>query len=172
MDQGWVRSLSAVSLSSLKKRGWSRTGWNRRNGSPPSPARPILSNPEPACSSNRKEVLVIAIPRTLARRFRAVLRLSLLDKEPRGSWPLVLFQASKDGLVLQACQSDMAVRYHLDGTSLPEPIGCRPSELAAFEGRRDDLVELEQVAFRKGQATWVDGDVPKVIDLETVTPDS
>src|SRR5262245_3693020 len=172
MDQGWVRSLSAVSLSSLKKRGWSRTGWNRHNGSPPSPARPILSNPEPACSSNRKEVLVIAIPRALARQFRAVLRRSLLDKEPRGSWPLVLFQASKDGLVLQACQSDMAVRYYLDGSRSPEAIAFRASVLAEFEGRRDGQVELEQVAFGKGQAKWVDGNVPKVIDLETVAPDS
>src|SRR5262245_36960492 len=115
---------------------------------------------------------MIAFSRTLARQFRAVLRRSLLDKEPRGSWPLVLFQASKDGLVLQACQSDTAVRYHLDGSYLPEAIAFRSSVLAEVEGRRDDHVELEQVAFGKGQAKWVDGDVPKVTDLETVAPDS
>jgi hypothetical protein len=115
---------------------------------------------------------MIAFSRALARQFRAVLRRSLLDKEPRGSWPLVLFQASNEGLVLQACQRDTAVRYHLDGSYLPEAIAFRASVLAELEGRRDDPVELEQVAFGKGQAKWVDGDVPKVIDLETVVPDS
>src|SRR5262245_58011521 len=115
---------------------------------------------------------MIAFSRTLARQFRAVLRRSLLDKEPRGSWPLVLFQASKDGLVLQACQSDTAVRYHLDGSYLPEAIAFRASVLAEFEGRRDDPVELEQVAFGKGQARWTDAGVPRVLDLDTVVPES
>src|SRR5215469_11451286 len=85
------------------------------------PLRPIRN------AADRKEVRMIAFSRALARRFRAVLRLSLLEKERRGSWPLVLFQAGKDGLVLQACQSDTAVRYHLDGSYLPETIAFRAS---------------------------------------------
>jgi hypothetical protein len=115
---------------------------------------------------------MIALPRALARQFRAVLRRSLLDQEPRGSWPLLLCRAGKDGLVLQACQGDVAVRYHLQGACPPEAIAFRASVLAEFEGRRDDPVELEQVAFGKGQARWTDGGVPRVIDLETVVPDS
>jgi hypothetical protein len=115
---------------------------------------------------------MIALPRALARQFRAVLRRSLLDQEPRRSWPLVLCRAGKDGLVLQACQGDMALRYHLQGARSPEAIAFRASVLAEFEGRRDDPVELEQVAFGKGQARWSDGSVPRVIDLETAVPDS
>jgi hypothetical protein len=115
---------------------------------------------------------VIALPRALARQFRAVLRHSLMDQEPRGSWPLVLCKTGKDGLTLQACQGDMALRYHLAGTRSPEAIAFRASVLAEFEGRRDDPVELEQVAFGKGQARWTDGGVPRAIDLETVVPES
>lgn len=115
---------------------------------------------------------MIALPRSLARRFRAVLRRSLLDQEPRGSWPLVLCQTGKEGLLLQACKGEMALRYHLQGSRSPEVIAFRSSHLAEFEGRRDDVVELEQVAFGKGQARWTDGSVPRVLDLETVAPES
>jgi hypothetical protein len=115
---------------------------------------------------------VIEIPRILTRLFRAVLRRSLLDQDPRGSWPLILCRTGKDGLVLQACKGDMAVRHHCEGARPPEAIAFRASLLADFEGRRDDPVQLEQVAFGKGQARWTDGTVPRVLELETVTPDS
>jgi hypothetical protein len=115
---------------------------------------------------------VIVLPRALARQFRAVLRRSFVDLEPRGPWPLLLCRAGKEGLVLQACHGDLAVRYQLEGPRPPEAISFRASVLAEFEGRRDDPVELEQVAFGKGRARWTDGSVPRVIDLETVVPDS
>jgi hypothetical protein len=114
---------------------------------------------------------VIAIPRALARSFRAVLRRSLLNPGPRGCWPLLLCRADQNGLVLQACQGDMALRYHLGGARPQDSLAFRASVLAEFEGRRDDPVELEQVAFGKGRARWVDCGVPRVIDLETVVPD-
>jgi hypothetical protein len=115
---------------------------------------------------------VIALPRALARQFRAVLRRSLMDQVPRGDWPLVLCRAGKYGLTLQASQGDLALRYHRGGAHAPEAIAFRAAVLAEFEGRRDDPVELEQVAFGKGQARWTDGTVPRVIDLETVVPES
>jgi hypothetical protein len=115
---------------------------------------------------------VIELSRGLARQFRAVLRRSLLDQGPRGSWPLVLCRTGKDGLVLQASQGDLALRYHREGARPAEAIAFRASALAEFEGRRDDAVELEQVSFGKGQARWTDGSVPRVLDLETVVPDS
>ena len=82
---------------------------------------------------------MIAIPRALARQFRAVSRRSLLDKEPRGSWPLVLFQASKDGLVLQACQSEMAVCYHLNGARSPEAIASQSIGELLFDNGPDEI---------------------------------
>jgi hypothetical protein len=115
---------------------------------------------------------VIAIPRALARQFRTVLRRSLLDQEPRHSWPLVVCRADPDGVVLQVCQGDRALRYHHAGTYPPEAIAFRASALATFEGRRDDPVELQQLTFGKGQARWSEEGVPQVLDLETVVPDT
>jgi hypothetical protein len=66
----------------------------------------------------------------------------------------------------------VALRYHLEGARPTGAIAFRASMLAEFDGRRDDVVELEQIAFGKGQARWTDGSVPRAIDLETVTPES
>jgi hypothetical protein len=115
---------------------------------------------------------MIAIPRALARQFRTVLRRSLLDQEPRHSWPLVVCRADPDRLVLQACQGDRALRYHHAGSYPPEAIAFRASVLAEFEGRHDDLVELQQLTFGKGRARWSEDGVPRVLDLETVVPDT
>jgi hypothetical protein len=115
---------------------------------------------------------VISVPRSLARRFRAVLRRCLTDQQPRGSWPLLLCRSGDKGLVLQACLGDLALRYRLDGARPEESIAFRADALAEFEGRRDDTVELEQVSFGKGQARWSEGDEPRVVDLETVAPES
>jgi hypothetical protein len=101
-----------------------------------------------------------------------VLRRSLRDHEPRGSWPLVLCQAGKDGLLLQACQGDLALRYQQSGAYSPDAIAFCTSVLAQFEGRRDDPVELEQFGPANGQARWIDSGVPRVIDIDTVAPES
>jgi hypothetical protein len=115
---------------------------------------------------------MIAIPRALARQFRTVLRRSLLAQEPRHSWPLVVCRADSNGLVLQACQGDRALCYYHAGSYPPEAIAFPSSVLAEFEGRHDDLVELQQLAFGKGQARWSEDGVPRVLDLETVVPDT
>jgi hypothetical protein len=115
---------------------------------------------------------MIEFSRSLARQFRAVLRRSLLDLEPRGSWPLLLCQLCKDGLVLQACQGDLAVRYQQKAAGELEALAFRSSVLAEFEGRGEEPVTLEQVAVGKGRARWNDRGTPRAIEFETVTPNS
>jgi hypothetical protein len=85
---------------------------------------------------------------------------------------LVLCQSGKEGLILQAVQDDLAIRYHLEGPCASDAIAFTALALASFEGRRDELVELEQVSFGKGQARWRDSSGQQVLELETVTPES
>jgi hypothetical protein len=85
---------------------------------------------------------------------------------------LVLCQSGKEGLILQAVQDDLAIRYHLEGPCASDAIAFRASALASFEGRRDELVELEQVSFGKGQARWRASKGPQVLELETVAPEN
>jgi hypothetical protein len=66
----------------------------------------------------------------------------------------------------------VAVRCHHAGARPPGAIAFRASALAALAGRSGDPVELEQVAFGKGQARWSEQSGPRVLDLETVVPDS
>jgi len=115
---------------------------------------------------------VIEIPRCLARQLRAVLRRTLMDLEPRGAWPLVLFQADESGLTVHAVQGDLGVRYHEPGPRSPETIAFRSSMLAEFEGRTEQPVALEEVSAGKGQARWSDGAVPRITEFETVTLDN
>jgi hypothetical protein len=58
---------------------------------------------------------LIEVPQALARRFRAVLRQSLMAEGPRGLWPLLLARADCEGLTLQARQGDQALRYSQPG---------------------------------------------------------
>lgn len=113
---------------------------------------------------------MIEIPRALVRRYRAVLRASLM--EGRRDWPLVHCRAGPRGIVLDSCQGHVAVRYEMEGDYPVEALAFRASVLADFEGRTDDPVVLEQIAIGKGRARWAEGGVPKAVEIETVVPDS
>lgn len=113
---------------------------------------------------------MILIPRVLILQFRAVLRQSLMQS--RSDWPLILCRAEEKRLTLEAQQNDVAVRFQHDTTNDPASIAFRASMLAEFEGRSDEPVTIEQVAFGKGRASWSDGGVPRVVEFETVTPES
>src|SRR5262249_51069065 len=80
---------------------------------------------------------VIVLPRSLARRFRAVLRRSLQDLEQRNAWPLLLCRADERGLTLEAVCPDFALRYQHPGTRPPETLVFRSSVLSEIEGRTD-----------------------------------
>src|SRR5437667_196777 len=115
---------------------------------------------------------MIEIHRALARQFRAVVRRLLTSQERRSSWPLVLCQAGEDGLAIQSSLGDVAVLYHEPQARSPEAIAFRVPVLSEFEGRTSDVVTLEQVAEGKVRTRWTDGAVPRLVDFDTVTPDS
>jgi hypothetical protein len=115
---------------------------------------------------------VIEIPRRLALRYRAVLRRCLADQEARGSWPVLVARADDTGLTLEAREGGVGLRYRLEGSRPPDAIAFRSNVMADFEGRTDEPAVLEQVAFGKGQVRWAEGGEARVLDVETVTPDS
>jgi hypothetical protein len=115
---------------------------------------------------------VIVIPRTLARLFRSVLRRSVVEQVPRGEWPLVLCEAGQAGLRLSAQRGDVGLCYREAGERAEDTLVFRSSVLQQIEGRTPEPVTLEKTAAGKGRARWDEGAVPRVVDFETVTPDS
>jgi len=115
---------------------------------------------------------VIELPRGLARRFRAVLRQSLMAQEQRSSWPLLLVRSDQAGLTLQARHGDLALRYIQPESAGTEAIAFRSDLLAQFEGRHADKVTLEPVSFGKGTARWEDAGISRSIAFETVEPEN
>ena len=115
---------------------------------------------------------MIVIPRTLARLFRSVLRRSVVEQVPRGEWPLVRCEAGQPGLRLSTQRGDIGLCYREAGERAADTLVFRSSVLQQVEGRTLEPVTLEQVAAGKGRARWDEGAVPRVLDFETVTPDS
>jgi hypothetical protein len=115
---------------------------------------------------------MIELPRALARRFRAVLRRSVMAEVPRGPWPVVLCRADADGLRLEARLGEVGLQYHQPGAFTPDAIAFRASLLGEFEGRDDAPASLELTAPEKGKASWSDRGAARVLDFEAVPADS
>lgn len=115
---------------------------------------------------------MIAVPRSLARRFRAVLRRSILAVGPRDPSPVVRVHAGPDGLTLAADHPECAVVCHEPGRLNQECLVFSAKVLQEVEGRDDSLVSLESVKFGQGKASWTEGGVPRSIEFGTVVPDS
>jgi hypothetical protein len=113
---------------------------------------------------------VIAIPRSLARTYRAVLRRCLSPPGTRPEPPLVLARSDGQALALQACGPDVAVR-HTAGTAGPAgTLAFRATVLAQVEGKTDEPATLEETAAGRGRASWADGGVPQGVEFDTADP--
>ena len=111
---------------------------------------------------------MIALPRSLARRFRAVLRRCGPTGRRADLPPSVLLRAGEQGLCLEAACPDAAVRLEHPGKH-PEGVLAFPADaLALFEGRTDEPVTLEQKSFGQGLATWDEGGSPARKDFPTL----
>jgi len=109
---------------------------------------------------------LITISRRQVLHIRAVLRQSL--KLARGSGPSLLFQAGPDGLRVKAWSAAAAVEYLADGQFAEEQL-CMPYEfLVDCEARNDDPVKLEVSGNRPVVASWRDGNVPQLVQYDTV----
>ena len=114
---------------------------------------------------------MIALPRSLARRFRAVLRRSSPNGRQAGPPPSVLLRVGDQGLCLEAARTDVAVRLEYPGPQPKASLAFPADALALFEGRSDEPVLLEEVAFGKGQATWSESGSEVRKDFPTLATD-
>jgi hypothetical protein len=113
---------------------------------------------------------LIAIPRSLARTYRTVLRRCLSPPGTRPEPPLVLAQSDGQTLTLQACGPDVAVRHTAAIASPAGTMAIRATVLAQVEGRTDEPATLEEIAPGRGRATWSDGGVPQSVEFDTADP--
>jgi hypothetical protein len=113
---------------------------------------------------------VIAIPRSLARTYRTVLRRCLSPPGTRPEPPLVLARSDGQTLTLQACGPDVAIR-HTAGIAGPTgTLAFRATVLAQVESRTDEPATLEEIAPGRGRASWADGGVPQTVEFDTADP--
>ena len=111
---------------------------------------------------------MIALPRSLARRFRTVLRRCGPTGRRADLPPNVLLRAGEQGLCLEAACPEVAVRLEHPGKH-PEAVLAFPADaLALFEGHTDEAVTLEQKSFGQGLATWDEGGSPVHKDFPTL----
>ncbi len=113
---------------------------------------------------------MLTFPRSAALRFRQILKRSVTADLARGTGPLVLCQARRNELTIEAGQGGVAVRLYLDAPGASGAIAFRTDLLVQVEGRDDSPITLES-AGAKGVARWTDGGVPKAVEFDTVAPE-
>src|SRR5205085_10036194 len=93
----------------------------------------------------------IVLPRSLALRFRAVLRRCAARRDN----PFVLARTSRKGLTLETVLPEVSVRVEHPGQQQDASVLAFPAAaLVQFEGCGDDPVSLEEIEPGKGRATW------------------
>jgi hypothetical protein len=113
---------------------------------------------------------VIAIPRVLARQFRAVLRRCLTEPGSRPSLPAILARCDGQTLTLQACGPLVGVRHESPSQGPAAVLAFRAQALAQFEGRSDEIAVLDEVAAGQGRASWSEGNLPRAVEVDTLDP--
>jgi len=102
---------------------------------------------------------VITITRNLVRQVRAVFR-HALGTSPRGPFPAVSFQATKQGLIIRS-RSDMAAIEHMvSGEHTADELVVPGELLVDCEGRSDDIVSIGRQDDGDLLVTWRDKGVP------------
>jgi len=107
---------------------------------------------------------MIQFARSLARQLRAVLRKAGPIGMGRSPRPPLVLQADKDGLRVRANYIEVGVEFRLPGIRPADIITLLAEALDDFEGRKEDVITLENVGPGIVQARWDDGGVPQVRD--------
>jgi hypothetical protein len=111
---------------------------------------------------------LVILPRSLARRFRAVLRRCA---PPRSVPPPVVLRAGVEGLSLHSVLPEVAVQLDHAGRHPQAVLAFPATVLSLFEGRRDDPVTLELKEPGQGVATWSETGAPCTKAFATVATD-
>jgi len=108
---------------------------------------------------------LITITRSLARKFRSLLRRAGLGKQAGQSDAFVHMIADSTGLKLRTAGADIALEYHQPGDVVSAELLVVPVEaLAIVEGRTDDAVTIESSGPNRVTIGWIDRGVPQMID--------
>lgn len=115
---------------------------------------------------------MIELSRDLIRRFRAVLRKTVLAGDCRSPSFSVLCQSGKHGLTLSCQDGDIALGYRLPGSIASDAIALPGKLLADLENRSPAIIQLEQTSPTLGKATLIDPVAPRTFEFLTVSPES
>ena len=107
---------------------------------------------------------MITITRSLARKFRALLRRAGLGKHEGQSDAFVHIVADSTGLRLRAAGADIALEYRQPGELPAESLVIPVETLAIAEGRTEDAVTIESRGPDRVTIGWTDRGVPQMID--------
>jgi hypothetical protein len=100
---------------------------------------------------SRKEILMIAVPRSTLLAFRAVVQRAL----PKGARePTVHLAAGKDGVWLRCVLPDLAIALHDPAPSPPGEAILSWEALMACEGRVSNVVKFQTLPDRQVEASW------------------
>ncbi|NLF73224.1 MAG: hypothetical protein GX575_29660 [Candidatus Anammoximicrobium sp.] len=111
------------------------------------------------------------ISRLLARQLRAVFRRAGIGKACGGYGPRALFLADGNTLRVRGMCHHAAVEYQLEQRTEPVQALAPLELLDASEGGRADPVQLDFTTTDKVTASWVDKQVPVVLEFATSAPD-
>src|SRR4051812_25018636 len=115
---------------------------------------------------------MIPIACDLARRFRGVVRRSLMDSS-RSPWPVVVARLRGRVVSLEAVQNDLGVRFVLDcdpdvSTAGDCTVAFRADVLAQFSGPASGVVLLQEPVRGKAKAMWRDGGAARSVEFDAV----
>lgn len=112
---------------------------------------------------------MITFSRADARRFRALLRRSVLAEAPRGRYPPITATVSSGGTILQTAPWDVGLVLRLKEESGPvESISFPGQMLADIEGAGDGTVTLETLPTKAVRVSWHDGPVPRTKEFSAL----
>jgi len=115
---------------------------------------------------------MIVFTRALARLLVSVLRRSLIESGARWQAPWLLCRTDGEGLMIYAEAGMVGVCYRAPGRPAPDAMAFNAAVLEAVGGRRgDEPIVFESVGKRKGRARWQNGNVPRLQEFETRSPD-
>jgi hypothetical protein len=83
----------------------------------------------------------------------------------------VLLRVDDRGICLEAARPDVVVRLEYPGAQPKGALAFPADALALFEGRSDEPVLLEEIAFGKGRASWTEGGSEVGKDFPTLAID-
>lgn len=104
---------------------------------------------------------MIAISRSLARQLRAVLR-RCAGRNAGTFKRWLVFQTDSTGLRVQLADTEVSAEFRQAGSYAAETVTLPLDALASFEGRGQDLVQLDADERGQPRARWDEGGVPQI----------